>query len=88
VITAVHTGSATVSATVSGVTGTSSAITVSPLTIGVTRSGSNLVLNWQSGILLQAPTLLGPWTTNNAASPPSYTVSPTNASQFFRILIP
>jgi len=87
-ITAVHTGSATVSATVSGVTGTSSAITVSPLTIGVTRSGSNLVLNWQSGILLQAPTLLGPWTTNNAASPPSYTVSPTNASQFFRILIP
>ena len=88
VITAVNTGNATVSATVSGVTGISSSISVGPLTFSVVRSGPNLVLNWPAGILLQAPTLLGPWTTNNAASPPSYTVSPTNASQFFRILIP
>jgi hypothetical protein len=88
VITAQSGGSATVSATVAGVTGTSSSITVSPLTIGFTHSGSSLVLNWQTGLLLQAPTISGPWTTNNAASPPSYSLSATHGSQFFKILIP
>jgi uncharacterized protein YjdB len=33
------------------------------VTIGFARSGSNLVLTWKSGTLLQASSLKGPWTT-------------------------
>jgi hypothetical protein len=58
-----------------------------PVNLGITHSGSSIVLTWQSGTLLQAPTLMGPWTTNTTAVPP-YTV-PVNAtgSQFFRVLV-
>ena len=45
----------------------------------------NPVLNWLNGTLLEATNLLGPWVTNSAASP--YTVVPTNAQQFFRLLL-
>jgi uncharacterized protein YjdB len=55
-------------------------------TISITRSGSNVVLTWPSGQLLQAPTLLGPWTTNSAATSP-YTNSATSGAQFFRVLV-
>jgi uncharacterized protein YjdB len=57
-----------------------------PQTITIARSGTNVVLNWQIGTLLHAPTVLGPWTTNNAAVPP-YTTPATNAAQFFRLLV-
>ena len=87
VVTAVKPGTATVSAIVSGVSRTSSSITVTAPTIGITHSGSGLVLNWPAGtLLLQAPTVLGPWTTNNAAVSP-YTVPVTSGNQFFRLLV-
>ena len=54
--------------------------------ITITHSGANIVLNWQSGTLLQATSLSGPWTTNSAAQP-GYTVPSTNRSQFFRVLV-
>jgi len=54
--------------------------------IDITRSGSNLVLSWSSGTLLQAASLLGPWTTNSTAVSP-YTVPTTNAHQFYKILV-
>ena len=57
-----------------------------PVNLGVTRSGSNVVLNWPTGTLLQATNLTGPWTTNNAALSP-YTVPATNGNEFYRILI-
>jgi hypothetical protein len=55
-------------------------------TISITYSGSNIVLNWQYGTLLQASSLLGPWTTNNAAVS-GYTVPATNATMFFKLLV-
>jgi hypothetical protein len=55
------------------------------VTLGLTRSASSLVLSWPTGVLLQAPTLLGPWTTNSAVSP--YTVPTTNGDQFFKVLV-
>jgi hypothetical protein len=59
----------------------------SPGILTITNSGGgNVVLNWQEGLLLQAPTVRGPWTTNYSAAPP-YTVPTTNNSQFFRLLI-
>ncbi|MGH7952945.1 MAG: LamG-like jellyroll fold domain-containing protein, partial [Limisphaerales bacterium] len=55
-------------------------------TITITHSGANVVLNWQTGTLLQTTNLLGPWTTNSAAVSP-YTVPATNGNQFFRLLV-
>jgi hypothetical protein len=59
----------------------------SNVTLGYAHSGSNLVLTWNAGLLLQAPTLAGPWTTNNAASSP-YMVPAGSGNQFFRVLVP
>jgi uncharacterized protein YjdB len=87
VITAVGPGNATISATVVGVTATSASITVGNATIGITRSGSSIVLSWPAGtLLLQAPTVHGPWTTNSAAVSP-YPVSTTSGNQFFRLQV-
>jgi uncharacterized protein YjdB len=86
-VTAVNGGTATVSATANGMTQSSSSITVNPATIGILHSGASLTLNWPAGtLLLQAPTLLGPWTTNNTAVSP-YTVPVTVGNQFFRLLV-
>jgi hypothetical protein len=58
----------------------------SDVTVGVTRTGSNVILTWPEGILLQAPSVLGPWTTNYSAVSP-YTVETIGAAQFYKILI-
>jgi len=83
-ITAVAGGSATVSATVGGVTATSASITI-PVTMGITSSGNNIVLTWSAGTLVQATNLLGPWTTNTAVSP--YSVKATNAAEYYKIRV-
>jgi uncharacterized protein YjdB len=57
-----------------------------PQTITITRSGTNVLLNWQTGTLLQSTNLLGTWTTNSAAVSP-YTVPATNTATFFRLLV-
>jgi hypothetical protein len=69
------------------VTATSASIIVGKPTIGISRSGSNIVLSWPAGtLLLQAPTVHGPWSTNNTAVSP-YTVSTTSGNQFFRLQV-
>jgi hypothetical protein len=45
----------------------------------------NSVLNWGTGTLQEATNLSGPWVTNSAISP--YTVVPTNAQTFYRLLL-
>jgi len=63
------------------------AFVAGPNTLSLTTSGASHVINWQAGTLLQAPTILGPWTTNYAAVPP-YTIPTTNSSsQFYKLLI-
>ena len=47
--------------------------------------GTEPVLNWAAGTMLQAADITGPWATNPVASP--YTVSPTNAQMFYRVLV-
>ena len=58
-----------------------------PQTITITRSGSNVILSWQTGLLLEATNVLGPWKTNSAAVS-GYTVPATNAAEFFKLLVP
>jgi len=45
--------------------------------------GTNLMLNWASGNLLETTNLLVPWVTNSTPSP--FTIVPTNSQQFFRL---
>jgi hypothetical protein len=51
----------------------------------VQTAGTNTVLNWATGTLLEATNLSGPWTTNSGVSP--YTVQPTNTQMFYRLLL-
>ncbi|MGH7939777.1 MAG: LamG-like jellyroll fold domain-containing protein, partial [Limisphaerales bacterium] len=63
-----------------------SGIYAGPLYLKATRSGSNILLTWPGGALMEAPSPSGPWTTNTAAVSP-YTVPATNTDQFFRVLV-
>ena len=51
--------------------------------VTVTRSGTDMVLSWPSGSLLEATNVLGPWTTNSATSP--YQFTPTAPQRYFRL---
>jgi hypothetical protein len=58
-----------------------------PQTLSIQSSSGFLQLNWSSGILQSAPTVLGPWSNVTNATPPSYQMSlpaGTN-SEFFRV---
>jgi hypothetical protein len=65
--------------------------TVGPqnVTITVARSGGNIVLGYSAGTLLYS-TNLGPsaqWKPVTGASPPSYTVTPTGAGNYYRVQV-
>ena len=53
-------------------------------TLHYTFSNGKLTLNWTTGTLLQAPYVLGPWSTNLATSP--FDVNPTNARTYYRLI--
>ena len=56
-----------------------------PATISAQLINGKLVLTWPSGTLLQAPTVTGPWTTNNATSP--YTNTPSAPQEYYRVRV-
>ncbi len=54
------------------------------VTLSVSRSGNNLVLDWPgNGKLLEAPQLAGPWTTN--LSPKPVILNPNLSQRFYRV---
>lgn len=60
----------------------------SSFTLNSSFDGSKLNLNWLAGgVLLEAPSVLGPWTTNMAGGN-SYSIAPTGEMRFFRVLMP
>jgi hypothetical protein len=55
----------------------------------ITPSGANLILGYANGTLEQSPTV-GPgavWTPVSGANPPSFTITPTNAANFYRVWV-
>ena len=58
-----------------------------PIRLGFSFKDGSLTLTWPSGgVLLQATTVLGPWTTNNTASSPCViNPAPGRPAMFFRI---
>lgn len=64
-------------------------VTPPSATLSIQPSGANVVISWNPpvGMLLQAPSLNGPWTTNSAASSP-YTNTPSGSAMFYRVVAP
>ena len=56
-----------------------------PVVLSIQTVGSNLQLAWPVGTLLQAPSVTGPWTTNSATSP--YTFTPSGPQEFYRVRV-
>jgi hypothetical protein len=56
-----------------------------PQTLQYTFSSGKLTLTWANGTLLQAPSVLGPWTTNLVTSP--FDVNSTNAQMYYRLIV-
>jgi hypothetical protein len=54
-----------------------------PPTVSLTVSGANLQVSWDSGTLLQATSVAGPWTPVTGATSP-YTVTASGPQMFFR----
>ncbi len=52
--------------------------------LGITLSGSKVVVTWPSGVLQTAPAVTGPWTSNPSAVSP-FTNSAAIGTQFFRV---
>ena len=55
------------------------------VTIDLRRVGTQLQLEWSQGTLLEATSIMGPWTTNSAPSP--YPVTPTGPQKFYRVIV-
>jgi hypothetical protein len=55
------------------------------ITIG--RSGSNVVLNWHSGVLLQSSSVTGPWTPVTGAVSPYTAPVTVGGSEFYRVQV-
>jgi len=53
--------------------------------LGFTTAGGSLTLTWSQGTLLEAPTINGPWGTNNASSP--YTPPMSAPQKFYRLIV-
>ncbi len=57
-----------------------------PVTLHVQVVNDNLVLSWSAGTLMQASSITGPWSAVSGAQSP-YTVAPTAARAFYRVLV-
>jgi hypothetical protein len=64
-------------------------VTQPAATLSITPSGANVIISWNPpvGMLLQSPSINGPWTTNNAAASP-YTNTLVGTAMFYRVLAP
>jgi hypothetical protein len=60
-------------------------VPLSPVSITIERIGTDVRLTWPRGTLLEATSLGGQWTTNNANSP--YTFTPTSGNKFYRVQV-
>jgi len=54
--------------------------------LSIQKLGPSLQLTWRTGTLLEATSLLGPWTTNSSTSP--YTTIPATPQKFYRVQLP
>ena len=83
-------GTYSVTATIGGcasAAGTTAVTVNPPVVLSIVATGSNVMLNWQSGTLQSATNASGPWNDVGEASPP-FTLTPTEPQCFYRVLLP
>ncbi len=56
-----------------------------PPSLSIQRVGHDIRLTWSQGTLLEASSLTGAWTTNNASSP--YTITNPSGVKFYRLIV-
>jgi len=65
-------------------------VTINPsVQLSIALASGSATITWPNGagvVLEQAPTVLGPWTTNTATSP--YTIPATGTAEFYRLKLP
>jgi hypothetical protein len=57
------------------------------VTLGIQQNGSQLSLTWANGTLLESTNLLGPWITNSASSPYTFTPASATPQKFFKVRV-
>ncbi len=60
-------------------------ITYGPNVLSLTNSGTNLVLTYAGGFVLQSTNVTGPWTTNTTVGAGAVTINPTGQLKFYRV---
>ncbi len=60
-------------------------ITYGPNVLSLTNSGTNLVLTYAGGFVLQSTNVTGPWTTNTTVGAGAITINPTGQLKFYRV---
>jgi len=55
--------------------------------LDIQHNGSQVTVTWPTGTLLEATTVLGPWTTNVNTSPYIFTPSLSTPEKYFRVLV-
>jgi hypothetical protein len=55
--------------------------------LDIQRNGSQLTLTWPNGKLLESTNVLGPWTTNAATSPFTFTPALSPPEKFYRVKV-
>ena len=81
------TGSGTAQAQLNGFQLSGPGATNLVVNVGIQQSGSQLTLTWPSGVLLEATNILGPWITNGAASPYTFTPSQAEPQKFYKVQV-
>jgi len=59
--------------------------TIGPVSVSINHVGTDIEVIWQSGTLLQADSLSGPWTPVGGATAPYYKFTPGAGNKFFRV---
>ena len=57
-----------------------------PAILSLTNKSTNFVLTYVGGKLLEATSIMGPWTTNTAVPSGAVTINPTGQVKFYRVL--
>jgi hypothetical protein len=60
-------------------------VTPPSVTISIQKVGSSVQLSWPQGTLLESTNVLGPWSTNGAASP--LLINNPDGNKFFKVLV-
>jgi regulation of enolase protein 1 (concanavalin A-like superfamily) len=60
-------------------------VTPPSVTLSIQKVGSSVQLSWPQGTLLESTNVLGPWTTNGAASP--LLINNPDGNKFFKVLV-